>query len=78
MKWDIKSVIAGLVLGVVCVVGVAAVDSPKTIGKYSIAGGYGFFVILDTETGQAWAANLATPVPGYQGVPAVFWTKKPE
>lgn len=78
MKIDLKSAVVGLLVGVVAVFAMGAGEPGSTIGKYQIAGGSGFFVIVDTETGKSWAANLASPVPGFQSVHPGFWDKKPE
>lgn len=74
MKIDLRSVLLGLLLGVVTVFAIGAGEPPNNVGKYQTTGGAGFFVILDTETGQAWFANVASP--GLTGVNVGFWEKK--
>lgn len=76
MKFDLKSMVLGLGLGLAAVFVVAAGNNPGPVGKYQIAGGSGFFVIVNTETGQSWAANLASPTPGFQSVHPGFWEPK--
>ena len=75
MKIDAKSLLYGLILGIVAMLAVAATEGDRS-GKYQVSGGAGFFVILDTESGQAWYANMAAPAPGVQGVQPGFWEKK--
>ncbi len=52
--FDFKSVAAGLLLGVVLALAVAAGGRASQPGRYSVAVGGGHAFILDTATGQAW------------------------
>lgn len=74
---DIKSLLLGVTLGVVALfVTGAGLDSNEQAGKYQAATDAGFCIIVDTSTGQAWGANLASPAPGYQRVAPGFWERK--
>jgi hypothetical protein len=76
---DIKSALCGLVIGVLAMFAVGAEQqSSNPAGRYQTASGSGFITIIDTTTGQAWCANLAAPIPGFQQVDAGFWDSKLE
>jgi len=78
-KMDAKSAMAGLIVGIALETTVAAVEnSSEPVGCYQTAAAAGFVVILDTQTGKAWGANLAAPQPGFQTVHDGFWEKKSE
>lgn len=62
---DLKSCLVGLVIGVLAVVLIGAETSqPQQIGRYQVvtfnAGGQTSSMMIDTTTGKAWCANLAT------------------
>ncbi|MBE0542294.1 MAG: hypothetical protein IH623_12985 [Verrucomicrobia bacterium] len=75
IKIDLKSALCALAVGVLAmfVIG-AAGSSTNPIGRYQTAAGFGFFMTVDTATGQAWLANVATP--GLRGIPADFFEKR--
>jgi len=73
---DLKSALCGLVVGVLAMFAIGAADSSNPAGKYQVTTGSGFVVIIDTSTGQAWGANLAAPIPGFQKVDKGFWDSK--
>jgi len=54
-KLDIKSVLIGLLLGVLATVAIAAGSSPGQAGRYQVAGTGSFGLVLDTATGQVWS-----------------------
>lgn len=74
MKIDLKSAIAGLIIGALVVFVMGAGDPNQR--KYQVAGGSGIFIILDTENGKVWYSNLNRS--GYISETAGFWDKKPE
>lgn len=75
IKIDLKSALCGLAIGVLALLVIAATDSTSNpIGRYQTAAGFGFFMTVDTATGQAWAANVA--VPGLRIVQAGFYESK--
>lgn len=79
MKIHPKSLLVGAFLCAVVFLVAAASETPSHAGKYQAAAGAGFAIILDTETGQAWGANLITPAPlsqNFQGIQPGFWDKK--
>lgn len=77
MNINLKSAVIGLLIGIVAILVVGAGEEPAgKVGKYQITGGSGFFVIISTETGQAWFANMASP--GVTGIGPDFWNKKPD
>lgn len=73
---DLKSLLCGLAIGVLAVFAIGAASSSSPVGKYQTTSAAGFALILDTSTGQAWGANLAAPVPGFQKVDTGFWDAK--
>ncbi len=75
MKIDLKSALCGLALGIVAMAAMGSSSSTPIVGRYQVSGGYGFFTIIDTSTGQAWGANLSSP--GMQGIQAGYWDPKP-
>jgi hypothetical protein len=71
-KIDLKSALCGLALGVLAMLVIGAAEPSNQPGRYQVAGGAGSFAVVDTVTGQVWAANTASlnaPQPG-------FWEKK--
>ncbi len=72
MKIDLKSALCGLAVGVLAMLAIGAGEQSGQIGRYQIAGGAGAFTIVDSITGQAWCANVAS----IQTMPAAFWDKK--
>jgi hypothetical protein len=73
MKIDLKSALCGLAVGVLAMAAMGAGGS-SPIGRYQVAGGYGFFTIVDTTTGQAWGANCSSP--GMSGAQPGYWDVK--
>ena len=75
-KIDLKSALCGLAVGVLAmfVVGTTENSSSSPFGRYQTAAAYGFFMTVDTATGQAWLANVAQP--GVSGIPADFFEKR--
>ena len=77
-KIDLKSALCGLAVGVLAMlaIGAATSDSSKN-GRYTCAaGGDSLLLIVDSETGQAWALR-----PGgvsITGSPGGFFEKKSE
>jgi hypothetical protein len=52
---DMKSMLCGLILGVVAMFTLGADSSSSNqVGRYQISSGAGFTDMLDTKTGQAW------------------------
>ena len=74
-KIDLKSAVFGLILGILAMLALGSTTG-EPVGRYQVAGGAGFFTIVDTTTGKAWGANFAAPAPGFQGVQAGYWDKK--
>jgi hypothetical protein len=58
---DLKSALCGLLAGVAVMLCVAAGTSSNPVGKYQVVGapgrGGGLFVLIDTQTGQAWGTD---------------------
>jgi hypothetical protein len=71
-KIDLKSALCGLAIGVLAMLVIAAAESSNPVGRYQVAGGAGSFAVVDTVTGQTWAANTAS----IQGAQPGFWDKK--
>ena len=73
MKIDTKSMLCGLIVGIIAITAIAAVENnSEPVGRYQTAAAAGFVVILDTQTGKAWGA---TP-PGVPTTHDGFWEKK--
>lgn len=49
-----KSAVVGLAIGVLTTLGIAAASSPRSVGRYQIAGAANHGLIIDTATGQVW------------------------
>lgn len=58
---DLKSAFCGLLAGAAIILCVGAGMSSNPVGKYQVVGapgrGGGLFVMVDTQTGQAWGAD---------------------
>ena len=76
MKTDFKSVLIGLAVGVLAmsVIG-AGESSTNPIGRFQTAAGTGFFMTIDTATGQTWLANLSGTT-NLRGIPPDFFDKR--
>ena len=75
MKIDMKSALCGLAIGVLAMVAMGSTaGGTSPIGRFQVAGGYGFFTIIDTTTGQAWGANFSSP--GMSGAQPGYWDAK--
>jgi hypothetical protein len=63
MEFDIKSLIAGLFIGAVVMLTVAAaLKPPGTVGRFQTTlNDNGSLVMTDTTTGQAWSTFFSTP-----------------
>ena len=57
-KIDLKSLLIGLLVGVVAILVVAAESPSNQTGRYQITGSLNYFMILDTQTGKVWTENL--------------------
>jgi hypothetical protein len=73
-KIDLKSALCGLAVGVLAMLVIGAATPSNAIGRYQVASGSGFVTIIDTTTGRAWGANLASP--GWAKIDAGFWESK--
>lgn len=66
-KLHLKSVLGGLVAGVLAMLVIGAAFPLNHWGRYQVAGSGAFFVVLDTATGQTWYgdfhATINNPVP---------------
>ncbi len=71
-KIDLKSALCGLAVGVLGMLVLGAAETSNPVERYQVTGGAGFFVIVDSATGQAWGANTAS-IPG---IHPGFWDKK--
>jgi len=58
---DLKSALAGLMLGVIVTLATGAGISSTPVGKFQIAVGVPGAVILDTQTGEAWGVANTAP-----------------
>jgi len=75
---DIKSAAIGLIVGIAAVLAIGAADSTNSDGRYqvSVAPGSnpsqaGFAIMVDTQTGKAWGANIQSDFHG-----GGFWDTK--
>ena len=59
-KIDFKSVLIGMLAGIVVMLGVGAGVGDHQIGRYQATVGNGHGLIIDTTTGQAWQCYLGT------------------
>jgi len=71
---DIKSVLCGVVIGVLAVFAIGAATSSNENGKYQVSAGQGCSVIIDTRTGQAWGYYPAST--SQYKMDANFWDAK--
>ena len=71
---DLKSLLCGLTIGVLAMFAIGATEPSNPVGRYQVSTAAGFVAIVDSQTGQAWGANLASP--GFTGVHNGFWEKK--
>lgn len=51
---DLKSALIGLGLGVLVTLGIGAVSSPTSVGRYQVTGTGNHGLIIDTATGKVW------------------------
>lgn len=54
---DTKSILIGLLLGIIATIGVAATHNNHQIGRYQIMGTERYGWIVDTATGEAWSSQ---------------------
>jgi predicted cation transporter len=75
---DIKSVLCGVTLGVLAVFAIGAGTSSNPVGKYQVTAASApngtFFLMVDTQTGEAWAADSVANWSGSK--PDKFWSAK--
>jgi hypothetical protein len=57
-KIEIKSVILGLGVGVLVMLGVAATSSSPSFGRYQLVAVGSHGLIIDTDTGRVWEASF--------------------
>ena len=63
-KIDLKSVLIGILFGVIVTVAVGAGYQAAQVGRYQATVGNGHGLIIDTTTGQAWQCYLGTETGG--------------
>ncbi|MBE0540117.1 MAG: hypothetical protein IH623_01840 [Verrucomicrobia bacterium] len=73
-KIDFKSALCGLAVGVLAMLAIGAGEPSNPVGRYQTAAGFGFFMTVDTATGQAWLANVSAQQ--LRGIPADFFEKR--
>lgn len=73
---DLKSLLIGAVLAGSALFAMGAKMQMNEVNRYHITGGASYFIVIDTATGQLWAANLAMPGSGPLGVQPGFWDAK--
>ena len=57
-RLDLKSALAGLLVGVLAMLAIGAATPSDSVGRYQIAIGSGNIpVLVDTATGQVWSAS---------------------
>jgi hypothetical protein len=57
LQIDVKSLVLGAVVGIGAILAMGAASS-NPVGKYQVIGGQTKgFVMVDTQTGQAWGAD---------------------
>ena len=59
---DIKSALLGMLIGGLAIFATGAGTAGNDNGRYQVSSGQGNAVIIDTQTGQAWAYTPATTV----------------
>ena len=57
-RFDAKSLLIGLLAGVVLAFAVGAGNSSNQVGRYQIAGAGNHALVVDTATGQVWQAYM--------------------
>ncbi len=66
-KLHLKSLIGGVALGALVVLGLGAAFPSNQVGRYQVYGSGAIFVMVDTATGQAWQgdfhATINNPIP---------------
>ena len=76
---DFKSAVVGLLVGIVVILLTGAVTSSNPVGKYQVdvaatGGGWGgMAVIVDTQTGEAWAVDFTK---NFNAKSDKFWDAK--
>jgi hypothetical protein len=71
-KIDQKSMLVGIAAGMLAMLVLGASDSANPVGRYQVAVGTSYAVVVDTATGQAWGANVVS----LSGIQAGFFEKK--
>jgi D-alanyl-D-alanine carboxypeptidase len=71
---DLKSMLAGLAIGVCVVLLTGATVSEKEVGRYQISTAAGFALVIDTTTGKVWGANLSGA--NFNTIHDGFWSVK--
>ena len=71
---DIKSVLLGIIVGVLAVFAIGAGTATSEVGRYQISAGHDFIVMVDTQTGEAWGKAANTE--GENGKDSRFWGAK--
>lgn len=80
MKTSLKDILLGVLICAVVFLCVAAAES-RSAGRYQVSTGAGYAFVIDSDTGQVWAANVLS-VPGVGNEAALrgsqpgFWEKK--
>lgn len=54
---DTKSILLGLLLGIIATIGIAATHHNGQVGRYQIMGTERYGWIVDTATGEAWSSQ---------------------
>lgn len=74
--FEVKSILLGMTvgLGAFLLLGASGVDSANQTGRYQIATGGGFALVIDTSTGKVWGANLSGA--NFNTVQEKFWDAK--
>ena len=75
---EIKSALCGVAIGALAVLAIGAGTSSNPVGKYQTTAASApngtFFLIVDTQTGEAWAADSVGNWNGSK--PDKFWSAK--
>jgi hypothetical protein len=75
MKIDLKSALFGLVLGVLAMFAIGATNGAGDSGRYRLAGGPSYALIIDSQTGKVWSARYITTA-DIKGTDADFYSPK--